>query len=78
MERAKINFFVDAFMSKVNGQILPLLRAEESEKEALVEKILQAVEKEVEPLLKDAGPFFGGSSKVTLAEVSILLPKKEL
>jgi len=78
LERAKINFFVDAFMSKVNGQILPLLRAEESEKEALVEKILQAVEKEVEPLLKDAGPFFGGSSKVTLAEVSILLPKKEL
>ena len=78
MERAKINFFVDAFMSKVNGQILPLLRAEESEKEALVEKIVQAVEKEVEPLLKDAGPFFGGSSKVTLAEVSILLPKKEL
>jgi glutathione S-transferase len=76
LERAKINFFVDAFMSKVNGQILPLLRAEESEKEALVEKIVQAVEKEVEPLLKDAGPFFGGSSKVTLAEARILFSRR--
>lgn len=27
-----------------------------------------AVGKEIEPLLKDAGPFFGGSQKVTLAE----------
>lgn len=29
------------------------------------------VEKEIEPLLKDASPFFGGSSKVTLAEALV-------
>lgn len=71
LERAKINFFVDAFLSKVNGQVFPLLRAEESEKEVLASKIVDALVKEVEPLLKDAKPFFGGSSKVTLAEVSL-------
>jgi glutathione S-transferase len=71
LERAKINFFVDAFQSKVNGQVFTLLRASEEEKEELAEKIVAAVVKEVEPLLKDANPFFGGSSKVTLAEVSL-------
>lgn len=29
---------------------------------------METVGKEIEPLLKDAAPFFGGSSKVTLAE----------
>ncbi|EHL02918.1 putative Glutathione S-transferase GST-6.0 [Glarea lozoyensis 74030] len=33
-----------------------------------------AIVKEIEPLLKDAGPFFGGSERLTLAEVDILLP----
>lgn len=29
---------------------------------------LEKLEKEIEPLLKDAAPFFGGSKKITLAE----------
>jgi len=40
----------------------------------LVEKLLDAVAKEVEPLLQDAKPFFGGSEKLTLAEVSATFP----
>lgn len=33
-----------------------------------MKEFLAVVAKEIEPLLKDAAPFFGGSSKVTLAE----------
>jgi len=69
LQRAKINFFVDAFISKVNGLTFGILRASEEEKEELATKLVDAVVKEVEPLLQDAKPFFGGSSKLTLAEV---------
>lgn len=48
-----------------------VLKAEDQkEKEELTGKWVEAVKKEVEPLLKDAGPFFGGSGRMTLAEVS--------
>lgn len=39
------------------------------EKEKLGRGLVAAVEKEIEPLLKDASPFFGGSKVMTLAEV---------
>jgi hypothetical protein len=35
----------------------------------LVEKVVTGVLEEVEPRLADANPFFGGSDKLTLAEV---------
>jgi glutathione S-transferase len=70
LQRARINFFVDTFITKLQGQIYPLLRASEEEKEELSVKLVDAVVKELEPLLQDANPFFGGSSKLTLAEVS--------
>jgi len=72
LQRAKINFFVDAFISKVNGLTFGILRASEEEKEELAGKLVDAVITEVEPLLQDAKPFFGGSSKLTLAELSVL------
>ena len=43
--------------------------ATEEEKEAKADELVAVMEKEVEPLLKDAAPFFGGSEKMTLAEV---------
>jgi glutathione S-transferase len=39
------------------------------EAEELGRRYAQAVEKEVEPLLQDARPFFGGSERLTMAEV---------
>ncbi|KAN0104911.1 thioredoxin-like protein [Hyaloscypha variabilis] len=69
LQRAKINFFVDTFITKVNGQTFGILRASEEEKPELAVKLVDAIVKEVEPLLQDAKPFFGGSSKLTLAEV---------
>ena len=48
----------------------PILKAEdEEEKERLGAEVVEAVKKEIEPLLEGAGPFFGGSKTITLAEV---------
>ncbi|KAI8953151.1 glutathione S-transferase domain-containing protein [Xylaria longipes] len=70
LARARIAFFVDAYMSKVNAHMFPLIMAKsEEERAALVQKTVDGVVKEVEPLLANAGPFFGGSDKLTLAEV---------
>jgi glutathione S-transferase len=71
LQRARINFFVDAFVTKVNGPFHAILRADDAEAaEAAVTALVDAIVKELEPLLKNAGPFFGGSSRLTLAEVN--------
>jgi glutathione S-transferase len=47
-----------------------IFRAEtDEEKEAKSREWVSAVAKDIEPLLKSANPFFGGSSELTLAEV---------
>jgi glutathione S-transferase len=60
-------------MNKVNSQFWPLLRADGAEKEELARKFTDSIVKEIEPLLKDAAPFYGGSSRLTLAEVCSIL-----
>jgi hypothetical protein len=47
--------------------------ASEEEKQAKAQEWVSTVEKEIEPLLVDADPFFGGSKELTLAEVCIHL-----
>lgn len=37
----------------------------------MADAMFKAVEKEIEPLLADAAPFFGGSDKMTMAEVQV-------
>ena len=72
LTRARINFFVDTWFSKVGSYWFQILRADdEGEKQKLVKEFTDNVGKEIEPLLKDASPFFGGSSKMTLAEALI-------
>lgn len=72
--RARVAFFVDAFISKVLPQIFAGWRAQtEAEKDANAEALVAAVVKEVEPLFnwtEGKGPFFEGSERLTLAEVS--------
>jgi glutathione S-transferase len=69
LKRARINFFVDTWFDKINPLYLPIIKAPNGEeREALVKDYLAKLGKEIEPLLQDAAPFFGGSSKVTLAE----------
>jgi hypothetical protein len=73
--RARVTFFVDAFFSKVIPHFWAGIRAAtEEEKEEAAKALVAAVTKEVEPLLEEGkGPFFGGSEKLTLAEVTSLL-----
>ncbi|OGE52932.1 hypothetical protein PENARI_c009G10305 [Penicillium arizonense] len=69
--RARVAFFVDAFFSKVVPHLFASLRAaSDAERDDAAELLVDAVVKEVEPLLEDGkGPFFGGSERLTLAEV---------
>lgn len=69
--RARVAFFVDAFISKVVPHFFAGVRAAtEEERDAAAEELVKAVVKEIEPLLVDGkGPFFGGSDRLTLAEV---------
>lgn len=70
LQRARINFFVDTYFTKVNSLFYPLMKAEQGEeKNEAADKYVAAVVKEIEPLLQDAGPYFGGAEKFTLAEV---------
>ncbi|KAH9889626.1 glutathione S-transferase domain-containing protein [Xylariomycetidae sp. FL2044] len=70
LKRARIGFFVDTFISKT----APLVRksqlaATDEEADAFGKQYVEAVVKDIEPLLGNAAPFFGGSDKLTLAEV---------
>lgn len=67
--RARLAFFVDTWNTKVQGSLYPMMKAEGEEKEKLAKETVAAIEKEIEPLLANAAPFFGGKDKPTLAEV---------
>ncbi|PGH10685.1 hypothetical protein AJ80_07441 [Polytolypa hystricis UAMH7299] len=76
LQRARIAFFVDAFFTKVIPHLFASLRAaSDADRETATEALIAGVETEIEPLLAPAqdggatGPFFGGSEKLTLAEV---------
>ncbi|KAI0482065.1 glutathione S-transferase domain-containing protein [Xylariaceae sp. FL0804] len=72
LARARLAFFVDAYISKVNGtQFRMGGQMAEDEREGLAGQLVDAVVKEVEPLLGNAAPFFNGSDKLTLAEVLV-------
>lgn len=69
-QRARISFFVDTYFSKFQSGLFKLFgNVSEAESVAIIESAVATLVKEIEPLLADASPFFGGSSKITLAEV---------
>ena len=45
------------------------MKADGEQKEEKGRELVKAIEKEIEPLLEGAGPFFGGNKTMTLAEV---------
>ncbi|KAI9035216.1 glutathione S-transferase family protein [Aspergillus affinis] len=73
LQRARIAFFVDTFFNKVQPHFNASTRAANTEeREAASEALVAAVEKDLEPLFAEwtgSGPFFGGSDRLTLAEV---------
>lgn len=63
-----------AGFSKVNSFYIKALFAKSDEEATTnADELLKGIAKEIEPLLKGAGPFFGGSEKLTLAEVSFIV-----
>ncbi|KAL7783873.1 thioredoxin-like protein [Trichoderma ceciliae] len=70
LKRARISFFVDAYLNKVQPAFMKsnMAKTDEDRKNALAD-FIAVIAKELDPLLGDAAPFFGGSSKLTLAEV---------
>lgn len=72
LQRARIAFFVDTFISKVNSNFFKASFAKnDDEVEGFVKEYVDAVVKELEPLLANAAPFFNGSDKLTQAEVIV-------
>ncbi|KAL7917255.1 thioredoxin-like protein [Trichoderma austrokoningii] len=70
LARARLNFFVDTYFTKAHSQYQKALFAKTNEEaEAAAQEFVKQLEKEVEPLLSDAAPYFGGSKTLTLAEV---------
>lgn len=69
LQRARIGFFVNTYENKVNGLMYGILKAKDENVEAETTKFVDAVAEHLEPLLKDAAPYFGGSEKFGLAEV---------
>jgi len=72
LDRARINFFIDTWNTKIGSFMFAIFRAtSDEEKEAKSKEWVAAIGKEIEPLLKTANPFFGGSKDLTLAEINI-------
>ncbi|KAK5175767.1 uncharacterized protein LTR77_000907 [Saxophila tyrrhenica] len=71
LRRARIGFFTDTWNAKLSSFQMSAMKAPASEKQGVVDDWVAAIEKEIEPLLADAGPFFGGSKELTLAEAIV-------
>jgi glutathione S-transferase len=71
LQRFRTAQFVQQF-SKAHTKFDAIVysRGSVEEKTIMVGKYIEAVAKNVEPLLKDSVPFFGGATRMTLAEVS--------
>lgn len=70
ISRARLGYFLDTWNNKIGSFMFNMFRATTpAARESLSQEWITAVKKEIEPLLADAKPYFGGSSRLTLAEV---------
>lgn len=75
LTRARMNFFVDTWNTKIGSYFITMLKEQKMEdREKKGFEMVAAIEKEIEPLLKDTSkekPFFGGSKELTFVETQI-------
>lgn len=70
LQRARMSFFNDAYWTKFHTILFRLFEAPtEDDEEDIIDDAINGIIGEVEPLLTDAMPFWGGSQRLTLAEV---------
>lgn len=68
--RARMSFFIDTYWTKFHTTLFKLFEAPTpSDEEHIITEAIEGIASEIEPLLVDAAPFFGGNEKLTLAEV---------
>ena len=67
--RVRMAMFVHAFSNSMNPKFFDALFSPVAEVKAKSMATLATIRDEIEPLLHDAGPFFGGSERMTMAEV---------
>lgn len=66
-------FFVETYFTKVNPFMFKIVGTKDAQAQAkLVDECIALLEKEIEPLLVDAQPYFAGSKELTLVEVMLL------
>ncbi|KAF9765506.1 hypothetical protein IL306_002206 [Fusarium sp. DS 682] len=71
LTRARVAFFADTYSNKVQAHASKAIYLSKTEEEAnkAVDDAIAGIVKELEPLLKNAAPYFNGSDKLTFAEV---------
>lgn len=70
LKRAEMSFFIDAYWTKYHTILFRLFEAPTAaDEERVVDDAVDGIKRELEPLLADAAPFWGGSGQLTLAEV---------
>ncbi|ROW00336.1 hypothetical protein VMCG_07325 [Cytospora schulzeri] len=70
LRRARMSFFIDAYWTKFHIILFRLFEAPaKNDEELIIDDAIAGINKELEPLLVDASPFWGASDKLTLAEV---------
>ncbi|KAF4343605.1 glutathione S-transferase [Fusarium beomiforme] len=71
LTRARVAFFADTYSTKVQAHIGKAIYFAKTEEDAnkAADDAIAGIVKEVEPLLKNAAPYFNGSDKLTFAEV---------
>lgn len=70
LKRARMSFFIDAYWTKYHTTLFRLFESPtKADEEKVIDDAIDGITREVEPLLIDAAPFWGGSEKLTLAEV---------
>ena len=71
LRRARMQWVIDTWNAKLAPFQMGILKAATAEKEGKVDECVAAIEKEIEPQLKDAKPFFGGSKELTFVETQL-------
>lgn len=65
-------FFIETWFSKINPLLFKMTGAsDDGARATIANTIIDLVGKEIEPLLGDTAPYFGGSSQITVVEVSL-------
>ncbi|KAI1615269.1 thioredoxin-like protein [Exophiala viscosa] len=65
----RMTFFTDTYFTKINPLMFKLVGADQGAPQSkIVDDIITLLETEIDPLLVDAAPFFGGSQKITVVE----------